>query len=826
MLLSSATTIVHGGNSIFTHIAHSLKLMNTDTSIFYIPTAYLHRIRLCRNTGKIISWWGLLMVPTLGYSLLLQQTIHWTTIWSYALLAIAVVTYYELGYIFNDTYTTKRELQPTIRLSERQSAYFYRHMSSIVAIRLVWVFGLLCTYGILNSWSGNSILTIFGVLLLIPIFSLYNHLRNLPAVLFYPVLVGWRYVVFLLPVWGNDYWWIVATLLLLSYPIEIGIERYSMPQHRYGWMATIIPDEQSKQKFRAYYYLTILCVLLPVWLHHPAWCIPILCIGIYRWMRYAPKYVCWALLLLPNLYILSVYGDLQTDALKAAVFLFVSIVCLLIPATIFQSRTYFIIEGIISLPILPIELASIYIKRIPTNDTLLGLITGTTLSEASELLSSMIPFIACMVLIWAMYIVALVRMPNERLFTKTGIIILWICLIPVVSGILGTQVKTLSKYFIPKFGHPVRMDLTFPYDFYISAQQLWQSKQLIDQQNKQLSTFSFGLESRHDSIPEHYILVLGESARADHMQMNGYKRPTNPYLSHVENIFSFDHVYSEANLTTYSIPLMLTRANACHYSSAFQEKSISEAFAEAGFQTAWISNNCKISYVKRIMQTADFTYESVSGMEANSLYDSVLVDQLSNWYSICGSKTFSVIHLSGSHYKYSLRYPHNFEYFTPAIQKTDGHSILNMAFADQLTNSYDNSLLYSDYILSQIIDLLKSQPGITGLIYVSDHGEQLFTEAEATYSHGSADGQEAEYNIPCFIWVGDQLVNQNKDKLSAIKTNQHKFISTQSLFYTLADMANIKPLTDKHFSLLSPEYTEPDTIFSLTGSEKMHFTTR
>jgi len=387
------------------------------------------------------------MVPTLGYSLLLQQTIHWTTIWSYVLLAIAVVSYYELGYIFNDTYTTKRELRPTIRLSERQSAYVYQHVSSIVATRLVWVLGLLCTYGIFNSWSGNSILTIFGVLLLIPIFSLYNHLRGLPAVLFYPVLVGWRYVVFLLPVWGNDHWLAVATLLLLSYPIEIGIERYSMPQHRYGWMATIIPDEQSKQKFRAYYYLTILCVLLPIWLHHPAWCIPILCIGIYRWMRYAPKYVCWALLLLPNLYVLSVYGDLQ----------------------------------------------------------------------------------------------------------------------------------------------------------------LWQSKQLIDKQNKQLSTFCFGLESRHDSIPEHYILVLGESARADHMQLNGYKRSTNPYLSHVENIFSFDHVYSEANLTTYSIPLMLTRANAFHYSSAFQEKSISEAFAEAGFQTAWISNNCKISYIKRIMQMADYT---------------------------------------------------------------------------------------------------------------------------------------------------------------------------------------------------------------------------
>lgn len=253
-----------------------------DINIFYIPTAYLHRVRLDSNFGKVLSWWFLLIVPTMGYYLLLLPIPSLTSIGSYLLLLGAVVPYYELGYMFNDTYTTRRETTPTLRLSEAQTGYFYQHAGLIVGLRMVWVLGLLCLFGELNAWICNSIITIVATLMLLPIFAIYNRIRGLAAVCFYPILICWRYLVFLLPAIGEESFGIGMLLTILSYPLLISIERYSMPNHRYGWMAKILPNEESKQTFRTVYYVIIFLALVPLWRHAPQLSLPIVLLTLYR----------------------------------------------------------------------------------------------------------------------------------------------------------------------------------------------------------------------------------------------------------------------------------------------------------------------------------------------------------------------------------------------------------------------------------------------------------------------------------------------------------------------------------------------------------------
>lgn len=261
-----------------------------DTNIFYLPSAYLHRVRLERDLGRILSWWFLLVVPTLGYYLLAQSTWGLHALIAYALLAAAVVPYYELGYMLNDTYATRREQHPTLRISPEKMAYFYNHVSKIIILRMVWVCSLLFIYGLWDEWSLPAVYTMVGTLLLLPIFLLYNWLREGKAVLFYPVLVSSRYLVFLIPLWGTVHLWKYALLMLLAYPIEICIERYSMPGRRYGLMARLLPNEGSKQGFRAAYYICILLLLSPVWVQHPLWGVPIGIIAVYRWVRLAYSY--------------------------------------------------------------------------------------------------------------------------------------------------------------------------------------------------------------------------------------------------------------------------------------------------------------------------------------------------------------------------------------------------------------------------------------------------------------------------------------------------------------------------------------------------------
>lgn len=257
-----------------------------DTNIFFLPTAYLHRVRLASHLGRILSWWFLLVVPTLGYYLLAQPCPTPEVIGSYLLLLAAVVPYYELGYMFNDTFTTRREIEPTLRLTEAQSAYFYRHAGLIVGVRMVWVLGLLCLFGYLNAWSCHALITIVATLLLLPVFAIYNRIRGLAAVCFYPVLICWRYLVFLLPAIGQDNFGLCAVLTVLSYPLLISLERYSMPRHRYGLMAKLLPSESSKQPFRAAYYGILLIALLPLWWHRPMLSLPIVLLALYRLIRY------------------------------------------------------------------------------------------------------------------------------------------------------------------------------------------------------------------------------------------------------------------------------------------------------------------------------------------------------------------------------------------------------------------------------------------------------------------------------------------------------------------------------------------------------------
>lgn len=203
----------------------------------------------------------------------------------FVILAFSVVSYYELGYIQNDTLSLSREKNPTIRLNDEDLDYCLNHLPIIFVTRLIFVALLLIVYVMISPCGLALNVTLLSFLTLLPFFVLYNNIRGLASVLFYPFLVSVRYLVLICPCVGKQDFWIITLLVLLSYPIEIGIERFSIPKKRYGIMGRIIPNEKSKARFRALYYFVILLLLTPIWIKYPAYCLPLLLIGIYRWLR-------------------------------------------------------------------------------------------------------------------------------------------------------------------------------------------------------------------------------------------------------------------------------------------------------------------------------------------------------------------------------------------------------------------------------------------------------------------------------------------------------------------------------------------------------------
>ena len=103
--------------------------------------------------------------------------------------------------------------------------------------------------------------------------------------------------------------------------------------------------------------------------------------------------------------------------------------------------------------------------------------------------------------------------------------------------------------------------------------------------------FTFGAQATHDKDEaEIYVLVVGETARACNFGLYGYERNTTPLLDKTEGLVAFTDVLTQSNTTHKSVPMLLSGASAENYNRIYREKGIITAFKEAGFHTAFFSN--------------------------------------------------------------------------------------------------------------------------------------------------------------------------------------------------------------------------------------------
>ena len=231
-----------------------------ENGVFYVPLAYLYRVRL-GTVGKMLSWLFIYLLPCVFYAWCAAGTeVEWWRFTAQMLLVfMAVITVYELGYIFNDTYATRREAQPAIRLYQHNFDHFYSHVPHIVATRLVCAATFMALLYICCDATKTYWLAASAGALIIPLFAVYNLWRTKWNVMLYPVLLFSRYIPYLLL---YDASWQYVALLFFSVPGLSMLERYSMPRHRFAMMRWLIPDEQSKTRFRVIYYTLALMALM------------------------------------------------------------------------------------------------------------------------------------------------------------------------------------------------------------------------------------------------------------------------------------------------------------------------------------------------------------------------------------------------------------------------------------------------------------------------------------------------------------------------------------------------------------------------------------
>ncbi|MDO8771601.1 MAG: phosphoethanolamine transferase [Burkholderiaceae bacterium] len=350
---------------------------------------------------------------------------------------------------------------------------------------------------------------------------------------------------------------------------------------------------------------------------------------------------------------------------------------------------------------------------------------------------------------------------------------------------------------------------TWPFGLALRAADFLTERNYLSNLTEKSHAFQFKASQVSGSvIAQTIVVVIGESSRFDRWSINGYSRNTNPLLSQETNLVSFDDVVTAVAATRLSVPIIVSRKPATQSLKAgFSEKSFLSAFKEVGFKTFWLSN--QMSFGEFDTPTSVFAKEAdvtqflnLGGFTDSSNFDQILLEPMQNAIHDPAPKKFIVLHSLGNHWNYSHRHPKEYDKWRPSL-----FGIVNPAYTDlknklALNNSYDNSILYTDWVLAQIIERLKKTDQITSMLYVSDHGQTLYDNSCNLAFHGH--NTQYEFHIPVFMWFSDSYENRHPDKISQLYKHKKSKLSTENIFHSLLDMADIRYPDDRlEWSFLS-----------------------
>lgn len=282
------------------------------------------------------------------------------------------------------------------------------------------------------------------------------------------------------------------------------------------------------------------------------------------------------------------------------------------------------------------------------------------------------------------------------------------------------------------------------------------------------------------------IFILGESVRADHLQINGYERETNPLLNQETNLISFPKTFTTHTYTGASVPQILS--NASIYDD-YEKPIISliDVLNQAQIPTIWIGNQTPeksyLSFIENSTQRI-FVDPTHSEFSFSKALDETMLPEFQKELKPNQSQ-FMLIHMMGSHWYYENRYPKEFQKFKPVIQS----KYIPSNSAESMINSYDNTLVYLDYFIYKIIQTLKKENSNAILIYVSDHGELLGEEGK--WLHAQLGNTNAVREPAVFVWYSDQFEQKFPEKINSMKSNQQKLIPLDFVFHSVLDLYEI-----------------------------------
>ena len=305
------------------------------------------------------------------------------------------------------------------------------------------------------------------------------------------------------------------------------------------------------------------------------------------------------------------------------------------------------------------------------------------------------------------------------------------------------------------------------------------------------------------SSPPLLIIALGETARSSNFSLNGYARNTNPQLQTLD-VLSYRQVTSCGTSTAASLPCMFSHlGREGHSARTAEHENLLDVLSRAGYRVGWIDNQsgckglCDRILSVRTSQLSLKRPECSQGECMDAVLLPVLQDQLRQWSAHAADArhasvgTVVVLHLMGSHGPaYFKRSQAPFKPFQPECKSI----VLSDCSNQEIVNAYDNSLVYTDHVLSNLIQWLRQQAvhGPTGLIYISDHGESL--GENNLYLHGMpfAIAPRVQTHVPLITWWSDQFQKIRGIRHECLKQDLDNTLSHDHLFHSVLGLMRVQ----------------------------------
>lgn len=323
-----------------------------------------------------------------------------------------------------------------------------------------------------------------------------------------------------------------------------------------------------------------------------------------------------------------------------------------------------------------------------------------------------------------------------------------------------------------------------------SIADLWND---VDTYVKQTQTYSLNYEERFASLsiegtqtlaaksPGTVIVVIGESASRNYMKAftNDYAYDDTPWQSQQKanpDFLFFQNAYSSWSQTVPVLQRALTEQSQYNDKEFFNSASILDVAKKSGYDTYWFSNQGRYgqydSAITLVAKTADHAEWTDDSYNFSDKYDETLLPYLTQVDP--AKNNFIVLHIMGSHIYYNNRYPESFNKF----QGEEGSSTMTSEA------SYANSILYTDYILSQVFDYAKKNLNLQAMVYFSDHGENL------TISHNPDVFSFDMVRIPMWIYLSPSYQSALPGRTAALRSHESRYFTNDMLYDTICGLLN------------------------------------